>query len=317
VSDTDTDKTVEGYQVTSADGTLKVTYNGELQKKVYLVLKKSEGTYSVVKPKTSGGVVYYFDTNGIGTKYTKTASVSVTYENKSTTYYVKNGKLRNGWETKNKKKYYYADGKLITGWYKISGKTYYFTKSGSNKGAMYTNRIVGTSKENAYYVDESGVKVTSDEIQNAVNFVNAYTKSGWSRSKKLKTCFDTLWKNYSYQRFYETPTASSFSGYATYMFKNRKGNCYRYAAAFACIAKVLGYETRVAVGQISSVYGGMTPHGWTEVKIDGTWYMCDANMQRNHPKISSYMKTESSYPYRHSCSKRYKLTIKNGKVSWK
>lgn len=226
------------------------------------------------------------------------------------------GKLRTGWATVKGKKYYYSKGKLITGWYKISGKTYYFSKASADKGAMYTNRIVGTSKENAYYVDADGVKVTSDEIQYAVNFVNAHTESSWDVGKKLQTCFNYLWKNYSYQRFYETPTASSFSGYATYMFKNKKGNCYRYASSFACIAKVLGYETRVAVGQISSIYGGMTPHGWTEVKVNGTWYMCDANMQRNYPKISSYMKTDSTYAYRHSCSKRYTLTIKNGKVSW-
>ena len=106
------------------------------------------------------------------------------------------------------------------------------------------------------------------------------------------------------------------SDYANYMFVNGRGNCFRYAASFACIAKVLGYESRVAVGEISSSRGGMTPHGWTEVNVGGTWYMCDANMQRNRPEINSYLRTEANYAYRHSCAARYTLIIQKGGVSW-
>lgn len=101
------------------------------------------------------------------------------------------------------------------------------------------------------------------------------------------------------------------------MLSKKKGNCYRYAASFAYIARVLGYDSRVGVGKISSRRGGMTPHGWTEVKFGKKWYMCDANMQKNYPSINSYKKTSSSYAYRHSCSKRYRMTVKDGKVTWK
>lgn len=31
----------------------------------------------------------------------------------------------------------------------------------------------------------------------------------------------------------------------------------------------------------------------------------------------TYMKTEKTYGYKHNCSKRYTMTIKNGKVYWK
>ncbi|MCM1179186.1 MAG: transglutaminase-like domain-containing protein [Clostridium sp.] len=213
---------------------------------------------------------------------------------------------------------YAGDGEPYTGnhfvkiTYQKSTGTYY-----SQKGVLQKNKIVGDKKEGYYYVDSTGRRVETKEITQAVKFVRAHTKSGWSKSKKLQACYKYLWKNYTYQRFYDTPKASKMSGYANYMFKNKKGNCYRYAASFACIARVIGYESRVACGSVSSTRGGMTPHGWTEVKVDGKWYICDANMQKNWPKVNSYMRTEKTYAYRHICKKRYKLTVKNGKVSWK
>lgn len=307
----------EGYYVRADDTSLTVTYNGVLQKKVYLALLCTDGNYTVTKPEKTGSRIYYFDETGNGAKYTGTKTISITYEDGSAKYFVKAGKLLNDWYKKENKTYYYANGKMVTGWYKISGKKYYFDKSASNKGVLLTNTIIGTGTEDSYYVDETGVQITDPEIKLAVKFVNAHTKKSWSDSKKLEACFQYLWKNYEYERFYDTPKASAMSDYAVYMLKNKKGNCFRYAASFACIAKVLGYDTRVAVGKISSTHGGMTPHGWTEVKVDGKWYLCDANMQRNYPKINSYMRTNKNYAYRHSCSKRYTLNIKNGKVSWK
>lgn len=307
----------EGYLVTEDDTSLVVTYNGIVQKEVYLALHNSDGIYTVTEPEQAGSRIYYFDKNGDGTKYTGTKTIPVTYEEKTESYFVKSGKLLTDWYKKGTKKYYYDGGKLVTGWHKIDGKKYYFDKSSSNKGVLLTDTIIGTKADDSYYVDETGVQVTAPEIKLAVKFVNAHTKKNWTNEKKLETCFRYLWKNYEYERFYDEPKASKMSDYAVYMLKNKKGNCFRYASSFACIAKVLGYDTRVAVGEISSTHGGMTPHGWTEVKVDGKWYLCDANMQRNYPRISSYMRTSKSYAYRHSCKKRYSLNIKNGKVSWK
>ncbi|MDO4553726.1 MAG: transglutaminase domain-containing protein [Lachnospiraceae bacterium] len=311
------EETGTGYAVTVNNGTLQCTYNGVQQKQVYLALTAVDNVYTVVLPQTEGSKIYYFNADGVGKAYTGTKIIAITYGDKETEYYVKKGVLGTGWYKSGSKRYYYTDGKMATGWKKIGSYRYYFSKESSNKGVLLTNQIAGTKSDGYYYVDGSGIQVTSKEIKLAVKFVNAHTKTSWSKDKKLKECFKYLWKNYTYKRFYETPKASKLSGYATYMLSNKKGNCYRYACSFACIAKVLGYETRVAVGQISSARGGMTPHGWTEVKVGGKWYMCDANMQRNHPSINSYMKTNGSYAYRHSCSKRFKLTIKKGKVSWK
>ena len=61
----------------------------------------------------------------------------------------------------------------------------------------------------------------------------------------------------------------------------------------------------------------MTPHGWTEIKIDGKWYLFDTNMQKNFPKVDSYKKTDKTYPYPHKVASKYKMKVSNGKISWK
>lgn len=189
----------------------------------------------------------------------------------------------------------------------------YYLKSGK----IQKNTIVGNKNEGYYYVDNEGVRSTEKEIKQAVSFVRKHTKSDWSKSKKLETCYNYFWKHYTYERFYDKPSAKKMSKYANYMFSKKRGNCFRYGAAFAYIARVIGCDSRVATGKISSTHGGMTPHGWAEIKKDGKWYICDANMQRNFPTVNSYLRTEKTYAYRHECSKRYKMTVKNGKVSWK
>jgi hypothetical protein len=313
----ETNPVQEGYVIVVGSNGITGSYNGEQIVKQYLCLLEKQGEYQVVTPKTEEARVYYFNEDGVASLYQKTGTVTIHYKDASAKYYVKNGELYTGWYTKSENKYYYISGTLATGWKTIAKKKYYFDNTKDNKGVLLTNTIVGSKKSGYYYVDSTGVQVTAKEMQQAAAFVKAHTKSSMSQSAKLKACFNYLWKNYKYKRFYETPKASKMAGYAKYMFTNKQGNCFRYASSFACIAKVLGYDVRVAVGKISSARGGMTPHGWTEVKVNGKWYMCDANMQRNHPGISSYMKTNKTYAYRHSCSARYKLTIKNGKVTWK
>ncbi len=186
-----------------------------------------------------------------------------------------------------------------------------------NAGHVDFNYTGIAQNKNGWWYINGGKVIFEDALTYAARFVASCTSTSQSSSQKLQTCFNYLWKNYPYKRYYDSPTAATVSKFAVDMFVNRQGNCFRYAAAFACIAKVLGYESRIAVGQIPSTSGGMTAHGWTEVYVDGTWYICDANMQRNYPSINSYMRTESDYAYKHTCSARYTITISNGKAVWK
>ncbi|MCD8077708.1 MAG: hypothetical protein LUE63_04925, partial [Lachnospiraceae bacterium] len=210
-------------------------------------------------------------------------------------------------------KYYFTSkGKMVTGWKTIDDLKYYF----NSKGKLQTNKIVGSKKKGYYYVDETGVRVTDSNIQAAVDFVMENSDSSQSASKRLKACFKALCK-YPYKRFYsDSPSASKIKKYASYMFTNKTGNCYRYASAMAYIAKVLGYESRVAVGGVTAYSGSLSPHGWCEVKVNGKWKMIDCSMQRAHSDVSLYLVTRAKYPYRLRCDSVYTMTVKKGKVKW-
>ncbi|MCQ2515382.1 MAG: DUF4214 domain-containing protein [Saccharofermentans sp.] len=67
--------------------------------------------------------------------------------------------------------------------------------------------------------------------------------------------------------------------YAQIGFANHTGNCYVMAATFYEMAVELGYEAHQVGGMVPSVRGGMTPHSWVEVVIDGQIYVVDPDYQ--------------------------------------
>jgi len=56
------------------------------------------------------------------------------------------------------------------------------------------------------------------------------------------------------------------------MISNKGGNCYESAALFCQLAKAMGYNAKAMAGKTSG-----RPHGWVEIKVSGTWYVCDPN----------------------------------------
>lgn len=260
--------------------------------------------------RTVGDKAYFFNGSGV-------LQVSKWVQAGNKTYYCKkNGVLQSGWLKKEGKPYYFSpeNNRMLTGWQQIfddAGEPhkYYFTPSGAKKGVLQVNCIAGTKKAGYAYVDANGVQVTAPEIVAAVDYVIKYTDTGWTADTKLQMCFQALRDHYNYRHSHDTPTAKRMSGYAYELLTVGKGNCYRYAAGFACIAKVLGYEARVNVGNVSSVYGGMAPHGWAQVKVDGVWYLCDVNMKLYMQKKPTSRKYERF--------KVYRLSIQDGEVCWK
>lgn len=221
---------------------------------------------------------------------------------------------KTGWQkVKNKTYYYSKKGIKVTGWKKIKGRYYYFDK----KGELQKNKIVGNKKKGYYYVDKSGVRVTTKEIKMAVAFVMKNSSVKQSPQERLKSCFWTLCNHYPYQRIIsDVPSAGKIPSYAAYMFQNKRGNCYRYASSMAYIARVLGYESRVAVGGVSSsTY--FSPHGWCEVKKDGKWKMYDCSIQAAYPQKQLYQIDRKAYPFRLRIDRVYNMKSKNGKISFR
>lgn len=155
---------------------------------------------------------------------------------------------------------------------------------------IHTERGVKWKRE-----DGAVVMPTSNIMNLAANVVDNSTTSLMTQPEQLEAAFNYLSKSISYVRSAETPSGDWVREYASATLSTRTGNCYGYAAAFAYVARGLGYEARVCTGTIKSALGGKTPHAWTEVKMGKSWYIFDTEMQA--AKGSGYYKqTYDSYP---------------------
>lgn len=205
--------------------------------------------------------------------------------------------------------YGFKDGYIMTGLNRVSGKLRYY----NSDGRMYRDTVVGSSSEGYYYTDADGVCCESEEMRLAAEFIAKYCK-GNTLKEKMKYGFLYMAKNYPYERVYnDTPSdESDVSPFAVELFKLHKGTCYRYAAAYACVAKIAGYRSRFCFGQ-----SGALVHGWTEVYVNGSWLICDVDAQLpgyGYADYAPYMMKEHMWPlakYWHS-----ELVIKNGKAVW-
>lgn len=246
-----------------------------------------------------------------GTNSNSVSSVTV----KKGKVYHKTDELYTGWYTLNGHRYYAERGNRARGWRKIGGKHYYF-------GSDYTlqkNKIVGSAAKGYYYVDRSGVRVTDKEIRHAVNFVMKNSDSHNSPKERLRQCFQALCTYPYLHRETELPKTSQIPAYAEYMFTKRCGNCYYYATTLAYIARVLGYDSRLAAGGVTAhgPWHPLSSHGWCEVHVSTGWKMMDCSMQNAHRDVNLFFIAREKYPYRLRCDKTYTLTVKNGNVSWK
>ena len=227
----------------------------------------------------------------------------------SNTKYYHNGALADGKITVNGKPYYFSKGLFRSGYQKINGKRYYY----NSKGEVVKNTIVGSKREGWYYADKNGVCCESEEMRLAAEYMMTYCK-GNTLNERMKTGFLYMAKNFPYHRTYDHPKkAADLPALAIDLFKNKKGNCFRYAAAFACTARIAGYRSRVVIGDTLG-----SPHGWVEVLVNGKWLICDPDAQLPGYKVPDYN------PY--MMKKHYwtlnphvkcEVTIENGKAVWK
>ena len=205
--------------------------------------------------------------------------------------------------------WYFIDGKIVFDGYKIiNGYRYYY-----KNGVIQKNCIAGTKSEGYYYADANGVCCVSEEMRLAAEFVMNYG-SGNTAAERMKTSYKYLADKIPYKRTYDHPKSKAdLPGLAIDMFKNKRGNCFRYAACFTCIAKVCGYRARMAVGNTSNG----SPHGWTEIYMDGKWYYFDPDMQIPSWGFPDYYAYKmSSHPWGVKASFTSEVTINNGKAVW-
>lgn len=115
------------------------------------------------------------------------------------------------------------------------------------------------------------------------------------RGSNLRSLFDYV-ASYPYVKGSTYPTGNWSVPFAKEMYRNGGGNCYRYAALFCELAKAVGYDAKVVSGHVPSRSMGQTPHGWVEIRSNGTTYVCDPDMVHAYPTRNWYMFTYNNAP---------------------
>ena len=262
--------TAEGYRV------YRKTWGGKW-KKLADVMKDTSYTDSSAE----ADKVYSYAVRCLG----KDGNPVSAYPEK-TVYYV-GAKVADGKIKIDGKKYTFDDGYFCSGLQVKDGEARYY----DTDGKLMKNGIVGSDKDGRYYADKKGVinlnyvngieykgekwivingkaervDDKSDEVLfRAAKEVAKATDTTMTKEEKLKACFDYSKKAYDECR----PRTPHYKGkdwpilYANDMFVDGAGNCFSYAAAFAYMAKAIGYERVYCCNS-----GG---HGWAEV--DGLIY---------------------------------------------
>ena len=236
----------------------------------------------------------------------------------SNTKYYYNGAVANGKITYNGKTLGFTNGVILKGLVKQNGKYYFYNAN----GILQKNGIVGTSKA-YYYADKNGVidmtfrdavkykntlwivqngkakKVVSEydkTLYRAFVMVRACTNKSMTKEQKLLASFRYIQKI----TVEKNPRIPHYTGknwhliYANDIFVNKTGNCMSYGAAFAFMAKAIGYTDVYCCNS-----GG---HGWAEVNhlvYDPEWDI--------HHKNSFY-----GISYDAKCGNDYKGAISAG-----
>ena len=112
--------------------------------------------------------------------------------------------------------------------------------------------------------------------------------------KKAWACYEYLVDNISYSRGMDANTGMYSSSdpattptevlWATDLLNSGMGCCYHYSSAYVYILRAIGFEAHLVSGNVPAYGGGVTPHCWLYVTIDGKNYIFDPDLDMNYYK---------------------------------
>lgn len=131
---------------------------------------------------------------------------------------------------------------------------------------------------------------------------------GMSTYAKVKACYDYLVKNGTYGHGYiaaDSPQEgiryssnldSMLVDMAYGMLVSGYGVCNHYSAVFVVMTRAIGLESYYVGGQVGKKGGGYTGHAWVNIKLDGTYYVFDPQVQQGnaHAPYYYFCKTDAA-----------------------
>lgn len=166
-----------------------------------------------------------------------------------------------------------------TGWKVIDGETYYIDK---NDKVIKRNTTVNGSK-----LDKNGRYTTGNANldKELTKGFKSQTKNSMTNKEKLKAVYTYVYKTCTYRSDIKRKASKNCTSWdknvAYKMLKNKKGNCYYFAAAVTYAARKCGYDAKTISGYVTYNQNRYyMQHGWTEIKMsDGTKRFIDTELQ--------------------------------------
>ena len=192
-------------------------------------------------------------------------------------YFYRSGKaVTKKWKTIKKNTYYFGeDGAAVTGWKTL--------KKGRKYNVFYFNKKGIRKPKKTAYIDQKSVHKIVKKTDAALKKLGITAET--DKEQELQLLFDYMTTGTTF-RYGRDMTPKKPRGweykYAAAMLSKHTGSCYHYAAAYAFMARrATGLPVRVCIGK-SKVFnaGAYQPHAWTEIKLDGAWYIFDTNAAR-------------------------------------
>lgn len=136
--------------------------------------------------------------------------------------------------------------------------------------------------------------------------------------KKAWACYEYLIDNITYSRGMEANTGMYSTSdpattptevlWATDLLNSGMGCCYHYSAAYVYILRAIGFEAHLVSGNVPAYSGGVTPHCWLYVTIDGVNYIFDPDLDMNYYTREVRDGVENPVKDRFFCVKADKMT---------
>lgn len=166
-------------------------------------------------------------------------------------------------------------------WFGTSGK-----ESGEDGTWYYDNFMVYVyeTKDITYYMGASAQTAEKTDFQSMLAaVVESEAGSVSDPEVRLKALFRYVEEEYSYTRKMGFEAYSGWQeDYAYEMLSEMSGSCYHYAALYGFLAKeAADCDVRICIGTTDGFSASSwQPHAWTEVKLDGKWYVFDTNLDK-------------------------------------
>ena len=117
---------------------------------------------------------------------------------------------------------------------------------------------------------------------------------GKTRQEHLRAVYLHVKNDFKYlvRNYYDSGATGWEIPEALTMYETGKGNCYNYAGMFWSLVRGLGYNAVTYSGTQGLQY---TPHAWTEILLDGRWYICDPELEMNYWYVAAMTNDNSKY----------------------